>query len=248
MLAPVVIWLAAGALVAPGQALLVAPLPVAPGAGRLAMHGAQLRPSAFPAGAVLRMSTSTLERIGAPWDADETARFRETVVKAARANKLRKAECQVEDALRAAQPLCETRAALSPQHKVDEQEEASAELIWRRLPGYDGWLAFVKRATRKGYDENGKARPRAPGFKGAAIPEVDEGEQKLSAFGKWQRTDGPYYVQFAGATVLLLGFLNHMALKNHNGSGIEDLSQACFAFGIIIVMLGFAVERKSPAD
>jgi len=45
------------------------------------------------------MSSSTLARIGAPWDADETSSFRETVVKAVRANKLRKAECQVEDAL-----------------------------------------------------------------------------------------------------------------------------------------------------
>jgi len=156
----------------------------------------------------------------------------------------------VDDVLRAAQPLRETRPALPGQDKVAKHEEASAKLIWQRVPGYKSWLAFIKRATRKGYDENGKARPRAPAFKGAAIPEVDKGEQqqKLSAVGKWQRTDGPFYVQFSGATVLLIGFLNHMALKNHNGSGIEDLSQDCFALGILIVMLGFAVERKSPAD
>ena len=121
-------------------------------------------------------------------------------------------------------------------------------LIWQCLPGYQTGLAFVKRATKKGYDENGQARPRAPGFKGGATPITDPEEQELSAVSHWQRTDGPFYVQFTGAAMLLVGFLNHFALYNQNGSGIAGLSQSLFAMGILVLMLGFAVERKGPDE
>lgn len=156
--------------------------------------------------------------------AEETARFRETIVKAARSRKLKEAGQQVKSAFRAAQ-LRQTRL----QDKVEEQtvlrqtrsavQDKDANLIWQCLPGYQTWLAFVKRATKKGYDENGQARPRAPGFKGGATPITDPEEQELSAVSHWQRTDGPFYVQFTGAAMLLVGFLIHFALYNHNGSG-----------------------------
>ena len=185
------------------------------------------------------MSSSTHQRDEAPWDAEETARFRQIVVKAAHSRKLKEAENQVKSGVPAAEQLRLTRSVSG---KVKEQD---AGLILQWLPGYKSWLAFVKRATRKGYDENGKARPRAPGFKGGATPGSD---QEQSAVGQWQRTNGPFYVQVTGAATLLVGFLNHIALNNHNGSGIAGLSQSLFAMGILVLMLGFAVERKGTDE
>ena len=228
--------------------------PAATCAGRLSLislrRGASLQQT-------LRMSSSTLSRDGGgPWDAEETVRFRDAVIKAARADarKLKEAGRQVKSALQATsmppeQLKRQTSLAGSDKGKVDEQEPG-ADLIWRRLPGFESWLAFVKRATKKGYDDNGKARPRAPGFKGGATPDAgpEVTEQEPSAVGKWQRSDGPFYVQFTGAAMLLVGFLNHSALKNHNGSGVEGLSQSLFALGILVLLLGFALERKSPDE
>ena len=179
---------------APAAVMAFVPPPAAACAGRLSLISQRLR-----------MSSSTLSRNeGAPWDAEETARLRDAVIKAARADarKLKEAGRKVKGALQATsmtpeQTQRQTSLAGSGDRKVDEQEP-SADMIWRRLPGYESWLAFVKSATRKGYDENGKARPRALGFKGGATPS-DAGpevtEEELSAAGKWQRGDGPFYVQ-----------------------------------------------------
>ena len=233
--------------------------PAATCAGRLSLislkRGASLQQQS------LRMSSSTLSRDeGAPWDAEETARLRDAVIKAARADarKLKEAgkeaRRQVKNALQATSTTPEqlkrqTSLAGSGEGKVNEQEPG-ADFIWRRLPGFESWLAFVKRATKKGYDENGEARPRAPGFKGGATPNAgpEVTEQEHSAVSKWQRSDGPFYVQFTGAAMLLVGFLNHSALKNNNGSGVEGLSQSLFALGILVLLLGFALERKSPDE
>jgi hypothetical protein len=107
----------------------------------------------------------------------------------------------------------------------------------------------VKRATKKGYEKDGKTpRPRPLGFGNGAKPD-DGVEEKMSAIGKWQRTDGPLYVQFAGAALMLVGFLNHIALNNQNGSGIEGLSQELFAMSILVLLLGGALQRnKTPSD
>jgi hypothetical protein len=216
------------------------------------------------AGAPLRAcegGTATLNR-AAPqetWDQEETARFREALVKAARAVKTKSAARTSPAASaefapdssaalkRAASEVRGIRAASGAiRTSIPAQDgEESVPLLWSRLPGYASWLALVKRATKKGYEKDGTPRPR---FSNRDKPE-DGVEENMSAIGKWQRTDGPLYVQFAGAALILVGFLNHIALNNQNGSGIEGLSQELFAMSILVLLLGGALQRnKTPSE
>jgi hypothetical protein len=195
------------------------------------------------------------------WDQEETARFREALVKAAQAAKAKAAErtspaapaefAPDSSAARASEARG-IRAAASGAIRTAtpaQNGEDSVPVLWSRLPGYTSWRALVKRATKKGYEKDGKTpRPRSLGFGNGAKPD-DGVEEKMSAIGKWQRTDGPLYVQFAGATLMLVGFLNHIALNNQNGSGIEGLSQELFAMSILVLLLGGALQRnETPSE
>jgi len=46
--------------------------------------------------------------------------------------------------------------------------------------------------------------------------------------------------------LILLGFMNQIALNNENSTGMQGLSQPLFAWSIIVLLLGFALERKDP--
>jgi len=52
--------------------------------------------------------------------------------------------------------------------------------------------------------------------------------------------------QFTGGVLILLGFMNQIALNNENSTGMQGLSQPLFAWSIIVLLLGFALERKDP--
>ena len=199
--------------------------------------------------------TATLERAAppgarrlVPWDQEETARFRAALVRAARARQGPGPVRTARGGEFAPRPAARRGVAPEPRPAAQDGEEP-AELVWSRLPGFSTWLALVKRATRAGYEDDGTTpRPRPQGFRGGAAAD-DGADEELSALGRWQRTDGPFYVQFAGAFLLLTGFLNHIALNNQNGSGVEGLSQPLFAASILVVMLGLALERqKSPRE
>ena len=191
--------------------------------------------------------TATLERAAppgarrlVPWDQKETARFRAALMQAARARQGPEPARTARGSEFAPRPA----ARCGPPRRHGEEEHA--ELVWNRLPGFGVWLALVKRSTRAGYEDDGTTpRPRPQGFRVGAAADDEAGEE-LSALGRWQRTDGPFHVQFAGAFLLLTGFLNHIALNNQNGSGVEGLSQPLFAASILVVMLGLALERQPP--
>jgi len=71
---------------------------------------------------------------------------------------------------------------------------------------------------------------------------ADEWGEEMSDIGKWQRTKGPIYIQLGGAGTLAGGFVNYFAFNN-----IAGASSAMFALGILIAMLGFALQRGSGA-
>mmetsp|Transcript_34260 Transcript_34260/g.71969 ORF Transcript_34260/g.71969 Transcript_34260/m.71969 type:complete len:197 (-) Transcript_34260:276-866(-) len=64
--------------------------------------------------------------------------------------------------------------------------------------------------------------------------------EELTEIGKWQRTKGPIYVQFAGLGFLATGFLDYFALGNINGS-----ASPLFTLGIFSALLGIALQRKA---
>mmetsp|Transcript_11615 Transcript_11615/g.9893 ORF Transcript_11615/g.9893 Transcript_11615/m.9893 type:complete len:185 (+) Transcript_11615:3-557(+) len=68
----------------------------------------------------------------------------------------------------------------------------------------------------------------------------DEWGEELTEMGKWQRTNGPVYVQSVGGVMLLGGFVNYFALANANG-----LSSALWTSSVLVSLLGFALQRKT---
>eukprot|EP00287_Rhodomonas_sp_CCMP768_P012978 CAMPEP_0196733886 /NCGR_PEP_ID=MMETSP1091-20130531/12778_1 /TAXON_ID=302021 /ORGANISM="Rhodomonas sp., Strain CCMP768" /LENGTH=145 /DNA_ID=CAMNT_0042077311 /DNA_START=40 /DNA_END=477 /DNA_ORIENTATION=+ len=58
------------------------------------------------------------------------------------------------------------------------------------------------------------------------------------AISKWQRTQGPIYIQLVGSALLLSGFLNYFSWNNPSLS-----SSALWCCGILTAFLGFALQR-----
>jgi hypothetical protein len=178
------------------------------------------------------------------WDREETERFKEMLTKAIRTERLpTSSEAPI------AKPQMEpggtgTGADLSASVELESEVRAAAYLpLGIAKNWYESWRAFIKNATKKARESSpsGEAPPRARGF---YYNEAVEREDELTAIGKWQRTDGPFYVQFGGAMLLLLGFLNYIALNNQNGTGVDGLSQPLWTCSIFVTLLGFALERK----
>lgn len=69
---------------------------------------------------------------------------------------------------------------------------------------------------------------------------ADEWGEELTEMGKWQRTNGPIYVQGAGGAMLLAGFVNYFAFGNANG-----LSSPLWTLSVGVALLGFALQRKT---
>uniref|UniRef100_A0A7S0VBY2 Uncharacterized protein n=1 Tax=Hemiselmis tepida TaxID=464990 RepID=A0A7S0VBY2_9CRYP len=70
----------------------------------------------------------------------------------------------------------------------------------------------------------------------------DEWGEELTEIGKWQRTKGPIYVQSGGGGLLAFGFFNYFALGNMYGA-----SSAMFSLGILVGLLGFALQRSTSS-
>ena len=63
--------------------------------------------------------------------------------------------------------------------------------------------------------------------------------EELTEIGKWQRTNGPIYIQATGGLMLVAGFANYFGAANANG-----LSQPLWCTSILVALLGFALQRK----
>lgn len=63
--------------------------------------------------------------------------------------------------------------------------------------------------------------------------------EELTEIGKWQRTNGPIYIQATGGLMLVAGFVNYFGAANANG-----LSQPLWCTSILVALLGFALQRK----
>jgi len=197
----------------------------------------------------------------AEWDKDETDRFQNMLTKAIRSNKAQM--LNVQKKIKSTLTMTRTSPTLSPgadgaagDQKVEVAKAGEGkDGLSTEASGfgdvYGKWRALIRRSTRRARGPDGEVQPRAAGFGPVApppsAPEQQE-EQELTAIGKWQRTNGPFYIQFSGGLMMVVGFLNYISVSNQNGSGIEGLSQPLWTCSLLVILLGFALERKTPDE
>ncbi|EKX50310.1 hypothetical protein GUITHDRAFT_104120 [Guillardia theta CCMP2712] len=128
--------------------------------------------------------------------------------------------------------------------RMQESETQEPVLSETRKRGLDArrtsWLSRnlpeEQLMAKKYYDVENRGELLAGPDRSAA----GEWGEELTEIGKWQRTNGPIYIQAAGGGLLLFGFVNYFALGN-----IGHLSQPIWTLSIFVALLGFALQRKT---
>merc|ERR1712205_245987 len=69
--------------------------------------------------------------------------------------------------------------------------------------------------------------------------DIEKRGEQLTEIGKWQRTNGPIYIQATGGLMLVAGFVNYFGAANAHG-----LSQPLWCTSILVALLGFALQRE----
>lgn len=95
-------------------------------------------------------------------------------------------------------------------------------------------LPEERKNARTYYDIEGRGEVLIPPDR------ADEWGEELTDIGRWQRTNGPIYIQGAGGLMLVAGFANYFVAANANG-----LSSPLWTSSIFVSLLGFALQRKT---
>lgn len=197
---------------------------------------------------MLQMQENAQESNGSSegaWDKEERDRFNEMLTKAIRSNAAQAKNIAKSSLTSTSSPTASYDTDPTPLSSPDAEEcEKGDESFYKK------WLTFIKSASRNskvaGRDND---EPRFSYVERELDLDVEiwDGEEEMSAMAKWQRTDGPFYIQFTGGWMMLGGFLNYIALNNQNGSGVPGLSQQLWFASILVTLIGFALERNSPS-